>query len=70
MRRRSKKVPWQMLALITQLGITMLVAVGISGWIGLKLATYFQKEWIFLLFLVMGCMAGIRSCYGMIKKFI
>ena len=70
MRRHSDRNPLRMLALITQLGITMLVAIWIAGWMGLKLGEMMGNTVVFPIFLILGICAGFRSCYQIISRFI
>ena len=55
----------RMLALITQLGISMLTCIA-----GKFLAERLHADWIFLVFLILGILAGFRSCYTIILRFI
>ena len=56
----------RMLALITQLGISMLTCI----FAGKFLAERLHADWIFLVFLILGILAGFRSCYTIILRFI
>lgn len=69
-RKKNKKTPFHLLVLISQLGITMLVAIAIGGWLGLQIGRWLHSDLIFPVFLLIGCLAGFRSCYIVIKKFI
>ena len=57
----------RMLALITQLGISMLTCIFLCMIAGKFLAERLHADWIFLVFLILG---GFRSCYTIILRFI
>jgi len=57
----------RMLALITQLGISMLTCIFLCMIAGKFLAERLHADWIFLVFLIL---AGFRSCYTIILRFI
>jgi uncharacterized membrane protein YfcA len=54
----------RMLALITQLGISMLTCIFLCMIAGKFLAERLHADWIFLVFLILGILAGFRSCYN------
>lgn len=60
----------RMLALITQLGISMLTCIFLCMLIGRFLSEKLQLDWIFPVFLLLGILAGFRSCYTIILRFI
>lgn len=60
----------RMLALITQLGISMLTCIFLCMIAGKFFAERFHADWIFLVFLILGILAGFRSCYTIILRFI
>lgn len=64
-RRRSMR----MVVLILQLGLTMLTAIFLCGIIGRILGDRLHNLFLFPLFLLLGILAGFRSCYRMILKF-
>ena len=66
-RRKKDYTFLRMLALITQLGISMLTCIFLCMIIG---SERLQISWIFPLFLLLGILAGFRSCYMMIMRFI
>lgn len=59
----------KMIALITQLAISMLTAILISGGIGYAIDTYFNTN-CFVFFLVLGVAGGYKACYNVICKFL
>lgn len=69
-RRKKDYTFLRMLALITQLGISMLTCIFLCMIIGKFLSERLQISWIFSLFLLLGILAGFRSCYMMIMRFI
>lgn len=70
MRARPDRKPMRFIVLISQLGICMLTSVFICVFLGYYLSNALGKDWIFPLVLVIGIMAGFRSCYFMISKFV
>lgn len=71
MRRRKKDYTFlKMLALITQLGISMLTCIFLCMLAGRFLSERFHSDWIFPVFLLLGILAGFRSCYTIISRFI
>ena len=69
MSRQKEKHPLRMLILVTQIGITMLVSVFFSAWLGSLATKKTGSELLFVLFLVLGILAGFRSCYHIIRRF-
>ena len=59
----------KMLSLITQLAVSMLTAVLISGAIGYFIDNRFGTNTL-VFFLVLGVRGGYRSCYSIICKFL
>ena len=70
MRRQGEKHPLRLLVLITQLGITMMVPIFFCAWLGSLVSRKTGVELLFVLFLVMGALAGFRSCYHIIRRFV
>lgn len=67
----KKKNTWlRMLALVSQLGICMLTAVFLCVASGSFLAEHFHQELLFPLCLLLGILAGMRSCYTVIQRFV
>ncbi len=58
-----------MVALVTQLGISMLVCIFIGVFIGWFLSERLHIIILFPVMLILGILAGMRSCYGLIKRF-
>lgn len=58
----------KMLALITQVGINMLVPIFLMAWVGLWVDEKFSLS-LFPLFLILGIGGGFRSVYSLIKQF-
>ncbi|MDO5154529.1 MAG: AtpZ/AtpI family protein [Eubacteriales bacterium] len=58
-----------MLALISQLAISMLTAMFICGVIGYTIDAYFGTNTL-VFFLVLGMLGGYKSCYKIICKFL
>ena len=59
----------KMLALLTQLAVSMLTAILICGYIGYAVDAYFGTN-IFVFFLVLGVLGGYKACYNIICKFL
>ena len=59
----------RMLSLISQLGITMLTSVFLCMFIGLWIDRNFSTH-VFLLFLILGVLGGIRGIYSLIHQYI
>ena len=59
----------RMTALIMQLGITMLTCLLLCGIPGRLLALRTGRPVIFPLFLLLGSLAGFRSCFQVIERF-
>ena len=55
----------KMLSLVTQIGITMLTSVFLCMAIGMWIDKHFSTN-LFLLFLILGIMGGIRGVYSQI----
>lgn len=70
MKRRKEKNAWRMLALISQLGICMLTSIFICVFLGWWLVQKLHQDLLFPLMVVIGIMAGVRSCYKVIQKFV
>lgn len=60
----------KMLALITQLGISMMTCIFLCMIIGKFLSERMHIDWIFLIFLLLGILSGFRSWYKIISRFI
>ena len=60
----------RMLALITQLGISMLTCIFLCMLAGKFFSEKLHADWIFLIFLILGILAGFRSCYAIISRYI
>ncbi len=59
----------KMLALITQLAISMLTAILICGGIGYLVDAHFGTN-LFVFFLILGVAGGYKACYNIICKFL
>ena len=69
-RRRptDNKKTFQTLALVTQLGLTMVVSIGMTSALGIWLDKRFGTSWITVVMFAVGTAAGIQSVWRMIKK--
>lgn len=59
----------KMIALVTQLALSMLTAILICGGIGYAIDAYFDTNW-FVFFLILGIAGGYKACYNVICKFL
>ena len=67
-RPNDNKKTFQTLALVTQLGLTMVVSIGMTSALGIWLDKRFGTSWITVVMFVMGTAAGVQSVWRMIKK--
>lgn len=67
-RRNDNRTTFQTLALISQLGLTMVVAIGMATAVGVWLDGRLGTSWITVLMFVLGAIAGGQSAYRMIQK--
>ena len=66
---KEYKQIFRVVALISQVGITMLSSVFVCGLIGYFIDDRFQTH-TFIIFLVLGIAGGYRAVYSLIKQFI
>lgn len=59
----------KMLALISQLAVSMLTAILICGGIGYAVDAYFGTNF-FVFSLILGVAGGYKTCYNVICKFL
>lgn len=67
-RKNDNRTTYQTLVLISQLGLTMVVAIGMASAIGIWLDRRLGTSWITVLMFVLGAVAGGQSAYHMIRK--
>lgn len=60
---------FKMIALITQVGITMLSSVFVCGLIGYWIDNRFETH-SFIVFLILGVAGGYRAVYSLIRQFV
>lgn len=65
---KEKKV-LRSFVMVTQIGISMMVPIFLCGWLGQWLARVTQREWVFLIFLVLGVGAAFRNFFIVTKSF-
>lgn len=70
LKKKKERRALRMLVLITQLGICMLVPVFICVFAGQYLSQRLGITLIFPLFLLLGILAGFKSVYQTIKRFV
>lgn len=64
----DNRTTFQTLALITQLGLVMIVSIGLPSALGIWLDKKLGTAWITILMFVVGAIAGAQSVYRMIQK--
>ena len=64
----DNRTTFQTLALVTQLGLIMIVSIGLPSALGIWLDKKFGTAWITILMFVVGVIAGVQSVYRMIQK--
>ncbi len=68
LKKEEKKV-LRAFSMVSQVGLTMVTPVLISGFIGLKLDQWFSTDYWFIIFLIIGVLAAFRSLYFLTKQF-
>lgn len=68
-KKEENRQIFRTLALITQLGISMLVPVFLCVWFGTFLKKRFSFD-IVLLLLILGILAGCRNCYRLLSDVV
>ena len=66
-RQSQNRTTFRALALVTQLGITMIVSIGLPCLLGVWLDRRFGTVWITAVMFVLGAAAGVQSVYRMIQ---
>jgi F0F1-type ATP synthase assembly protein I len=60
----SKRELFRSLAMVSSMGISVVLAIGIGVWFGLTLDRWFgTKPWFFYIFLFIGIAAGFKNIY-------
>lgn len=57
------------LAMVTQIGISMMTPIAISGFIGYEIDIHLHTQYAFLVMLLLGIGAAFRSVYILTKPF-
>mgnify|MGYP006275644561 CR=1 FL=1 len=71
MKRKDWALIVQMVALVSQLGITMISAVGVAFFIGRLLDRWLGFNLIFtIIFLVLGVGGGFLAVYQLVRRYI
>ena len=70
MGRKKDHSALRMLALISQLGICMMTPTFFCVFVGQFLSRRLNQELIFPFLVLLGMMAGFRSCYTVITRFV
>lgn len=67
--KKSDRFVVQALAMVTQVGITMLTPIFLCVYLGLKLDDWFGTSYLFILFVLLGVLAAFRNVYLLMRKF-
>lgn len=67
-RKNDNRTTFQTLTLITQLGLTMIVSIGMACAVGIWLDRRLGTSWVTILMFVLGTIAGGQSVYRLIRK--
>lgn len=67
--KKSDKVIWHSVMMISQVGITMLVPIFLCVYIGIKLDDWFGTDYLFIIFVLLGVLAAFRNVYLLMRKF-
>ncbi len=67
-RKQDNRTTFRTLALVSQLGLTMITAIGLATAVGVWLDRRLGTSWITAVLFVMGAIAGGQSAYRMIRK--
>lgn len=67
-RKNDNRTTFQTLTLVSQLGLTMVVSIGMASAFGIWLDKRLGTSWITILMFVLGTIAGGQSAYRMIRK--
>lgn len=60
----NKRELFRSLAMVSSMGISVVLAIGIGVWFGLTLDRWFgTKPWFFYIFLFIGIAAGFKNIY-------
>ena len=60
----DKKEIFRNLAMVSSMGISVVMAIGIGVWLGLSLDRWLDtKPWFFYIFLLIGIAAGFKNIY-------
>lgn len=55
--------------MILQVGLTMLAPLLVCGWIGLWMNDTFHTSWWFLVWMLLGVLAGFRNFFHLMRQF-
>ncbi len=57
------------ISMIIQIGISMMVPICLCLFLGYKLDAWLETNCFMIIFIILGCLAGIRSVYSITKSF-
>ncbi len=67
--KKSDKAVWNALVMVTQVGITMMVPIFLCVFVGRWLDDFFQTDYLFIIFVLLGVFAAFRNVYLLMRKF-
>lgn len=67
-RKNDNRTTFQTLTLITQLGLTMIVSIGMACAVGIWIDRRLGTSWVTIIMFVLGTIAGGQSAYRLIRK--
>ncbi len=66
---QEKRDIFRNLAMVSSMGISVALAIGIGAWFGLTLDEWFKtKPWFFYIFLLLGIAAGFKNIYIIARR--
>lgn len=60
---------WKALALVSQIGISMMTPIFLCAFIGYQIDQFFHTQYWFLIFIVLGILAAFRNVYLLTRGF-
>ncbi len=69
-RKRGDSQVFEALTLVLQIGITMLVSIGMCTAFGIWLGNLTGMDWMMIPFFFLGALAGAKGVYRMTRRFL
>ena len=70
MKREQKNQVMESLALVMQIGVSMIVSIFLGTFLGLWLGKRLDADWIAIAGFAVGALAGGESVYRIVKKYL